>query len=45
MRLKKRRRDWEKRMEQEQQERAQLREQEATVVNQIVDSQVNEDRR
>ena len=31
-------------MEQEQQERAQLREQEATVVNQIVDSQVNKDR-
>lgn len=41
MRLKKRRRDWEKRMAQEQEEKAQLREQEASVVNEIIDSQVS----
>lgn len=42
MRLKKRRKDWEKRMQQEQDERAQLREQEAAVVNQVIDSQVGD---
>ena len=40
MRLKKRRRDWEKRMQQEQAEKAQLREQEDAVVSQVIDSQV-----
>lgn len=40
MKLKKRRRDWEKRMEQEQAEKAQLREHEDAVVKQVIDSQV-----
>ncbi|XP_067937333.1 limbin-like [Watersipora subatra] len=39
MKLKKRRRDWEKRMEEEKAEKAQLREQENAVVGQIIDSQ------